>query len=132
MNAWTTKLMADYYLSTTLSMLRYGTTSGLEQSVNATVAGVRVLSQNFYGGTNTACLRSYYADGTTSDGTAENCNHDPRFTDWYETGLRSTKDGSDNAAVISNFPNHIIRYALVRWYRTFTVLVIRAGLEWVW
>ena len=33
---WTTQLMADYYLSTKLSMLRYGATSGLEQSVNTT------------------------------------------------------------------------------------------------
>ena len=76
MNAWSTQLMEDYYLtnlSSKLSMLRYGTTSGLEQSVNTTQDGVRVLSRNFYGNADTACLRSYYADGTTTDGSADNC-----------------------------------------------------------
>ena len=103
MNTWSTELMADYYLSTKLSMLRYGTTSGLEQSVNATTDGIRVLKQNFYGGTNTACLTSYYTDGTTTDGTADNCHYDPRYTDWYETALGSAKDGSDYPAVIFRF-----------------------------
>ena len=100
MNVWSTELMEDYYLSTKLSMLRYGTTSGLEQSVNTTTDGVRVLSRNFYGSADTACLRSYYTDGTTTDGTADNCHSDPRYTDWYETSLGSTKDGSDYPAVI--------------------------------
>ena len=110
MNAWTTQLMADYYLSTKLSMLRYGTTSGLEQSVNTTTDGIRVLSRNFYGSADAACLRSYYTDGTTTDGTADNCHYDPRFADWYETGLGSTKDGSDNVAVIPRIykPRHDI------------------------
>ena len=99
MNAWSTELMADYWKSTRLSMLRYGTASGLEQSVNATTDGVRVLSRNFYGSTDTACLRSYYADGSTTDGTADICDYDPRYTEWYETALASTKDGSDHAAV---------------------------------
>ena len=73
MNAWSTELMADYYLSTKLSMLRYGTASGLEQRVNTTTDGVRVLGRNFYGRADTACLRSYYADGSTTDGTADIC-----------------------------------------------------------
>ena len=73
MNAWSTELMADYYSSTKLSMLRYGTASGLEQSVNTTTDGVRVLGRNFYGNADTACLRSYYVDGSTTDGTADIC-----------------------------------------------------------
>ena len=51
MVGWQAELMTDYYASSRLSMLRYATLSGLEQSVNATADGVRVLSRNFYGGT---------------------------------------------------------------------------------
>merc|ERR1740117_2005491 len=103
MNAWSTELMADYYSSTKLSMLRYGTASGLEQSVNTTTDGVRVLSRNFYGSADTACLRSYYTDGTTTDGTADHCHYDPRHTDWYETGLESKQDGSEYPVVVGTF-----------------------------
>ena len=107
MNVWSTKLMADYWKSTRLSMLRYGTASGLEQSVNATTDGVRVLSRNFYGSTDTACLRSYYADGTTTDGTADHCNYDPRYTEWFETGLESKQGGSEYPVVCKlSFSEH--------------------------
>jgi hypothetical protein len=103
MNSWSTELLEDYHDSTALSMLRYGTASGLEQSVNSTSNGVRVLSRNFYGSPENACLRAYYKDGVTTDGTADVCHYDPRFTTWYETGLGSKKDGAGYPQVVSNF-----------------------------
>ena len=68
--------MDDFYESNKLSTLRFGTTGGLEQSVNGTASGMRVLSRT----NGLDCLKTYLADGTTSDSASypDNCNYDPR------------------------------------------------------
>ena len=80
-DSWATELMEDFYQTTQMATLRFGTKSGLEQSVNATSSGMRVLSR----ASDAGCLKTYLADGTTSDSSnyGDNCYSDPRYTDWY-------------------------------------------------
>ena len=84
LDSWGAELMQDLYSSSKLSALRFGTIGGLEEGFNGTANGVRVLRRD----SQNACLKTYLADGSTSDSTAypDDCNYDPRYTDWYKAG----------------------------------------------
>eukprot|EP00656_Telonema_subtile_P049577 TRINITY_DN6198_c0_g4_i1.p1 TRINITY_DN6198_c0_g4~~TRINITY_DN6198_c0_g4_i1.p1 ORF type:complete len:2110 (-),score=325.82 TRINITY_DN6198_c0_g4_i1:69-6398(-) len=82
---WSTELLAYYAASSNLTSLRFGTATGLEESVNSTAGGLRVLRRSNY---TDACLQTFLTDGATYDGSnnGDNCFYDPRYTDWYEAG----------------------------------------------
>ena len=43
-------------------------------------------------------------------------HYDPRYTQWYENGLRNTKDGSDNPSVMrQTIPTTPMRHVCIRW-----------------
>ena len=88
LDSWATELMQDFYDNSRLSTLRFGTTAGLEQSANGTASGVRVLSRT----STSECLKTYLTDGTTSDSSTypNQCDHDPRYTPWYEHAYSMT------------------------------------------
>ena len=83
------------------------------------------------------CLRSYYADGVTTDGTADICHYDPRYTTWYETGFKGTQDGS-GAPMVRALSCHAwmaegrMSVPMNRWLEISTVLEILEELEWAW
>ena len=69
-------LLEDYAASGGVYTLRFGTSEGLEHSVNSTLNGTRVVSRS----TATGCLETYLDDGVTSDGSTDDCLYDPRYT----------------------------------------------------
>ena len=87
-NKWTVTLLKAFNTNNGISTLRFATQSGLEQGVNGTSAGMRVLSRP----SSTACLATYIYDSTTdgvvSDASSypDDCYYDPQFTDWYQRG----------------------------------------------
>ena len=102
LGTWMTPVMQDFYISSSLSTLRLGTTTGLEQGANGTSVGVRVLSRTLDGSGN--CLKTFLPDGLSSDDVqfADVCNYDPRYTTWFEAGLDSIKYGVNNTLVIGD------------------------------
>ena len=92
-NSWATLLLQHYYTNAGISTLRFGTSSGLEESFNGTTNGVHVLRRNGSGVSD--CLKSYLADGTTPDvAFAPDCTIDPRYTSWYQAGISATNNSA--------------------------------------
>ena len=96
LSPWMSPLMQNFYNSSRLQTLRFGTTAGLEQAANGTSVGVRAMSRTLSG--TESCLTTYLADGVTNDDVEfpDVCNYDPRYTTWFEHGRNSQKSGVNN------------------------------------
>ena len=93
LDSWTTDLIRDFYTSSRLSTIRFGTVGGFEQSASCVEANVSVLSR----ASSTGCLKSYLSDGVTPDGSTDICDYDSRYTPWYMAGERGTLSGVNNS-----------------------------------
>ena len=88
MDEWMTRLLADYSSNAKLSTLRFGTSSGIEESVNSTSSGVCVLRRER--SSYSTCLKTYQSDGSTLNTSyADTCDYDSRYTSWYQAGRSS-------------------------------------------
>ena len=99
-SVWQVPILEGFQSSTSL---RFATTAGLEQTtlkMNGSIPEIRVLSREFYGGSNDVCLKEYLSDGVTAGTTPDNCLYDPRFSKWFQAGRRSTLSGSDYAFLV--------------------------------
>ena len=93
MSEWTAPLLQHYHSNAKISTLRFGTSSGLEESGNGTSSGVGILRRD--SSAYSKCLETYLADGTTKDAAhADKCDYDPQYTSWFQAAKLSVNSST--------------------------------------
>ena len=96
--------MRDFYTTSRISEINFGTIDGELRGVNSTTVGdsVSVLRREA-----DACLKTYLADGVTLDNSTypDDCNYDPRYTSWYPYA-KSAGSGSSGSDADRNTCSH--------------------------